>query len=56
MPQIRDSAQAEAEEDQAPEPNVSDMPLQPNEDGPHDVPDEQVIEKTLPADPGSVTT
>ncbi len=28
-------------------------PPMPDEDGPHDVPDEQVIEKTLPSGPAS---
>jgi len=27
------------------------MPPTPDEDGPHDVPDDQVIEKTLPSTP-----
>jgi hypothetical protein len=27
------------------------MSPKPDEDGPHDVPDEQVIEKTLPSQP-----
>jgi len=28
-----------------------DLPPTPDEDGPHDVPDDQVIEKTLPTTP-----
>jgi hypothetical protein len=28
-----------------------EMPRTPDEDGPHDVPDDQVIEKTLPTPP-----
>jgi hypothetical protein len=38
-----------AEEDQAP---TADGTGTPDQDGPHDVPDSQVIEKTLPAKTG----
>lgn len=42
------------EEGSQPEATEADtMPRpQPDEDGPHDVPDDDVIEKTLPAEPG----
>ena len=33
------------------EPPEDHVPPTPDEDGPHDVPDEQVIEKTLPTAP-----
>ncbi|NPC58374.1 hypothetical protein [Caenimonas soli] len=31
--------------------SIDEFPPVPDEDGPHDVPDEKVIEKTLPAVP-----
>lgn len=33
------------------QPNDAPAPARPDEDGPHDVPDDQVIEKTLPSSP-----
>jgi hypothetical protein len=51
------SAQNPAASADSDEPLDSQPPPTPDEDGPHDVPDDAVIEKTLPtgpvADPGS---
>ena len=33
------------------DPSVGEAPATPDEDGPHDVPDDTVIEKTLPSVP-----
>jgi hypothetical protein len=45
MQQHRPNAEDEDE-------RVEDIPPTPDQDGPHDVPDSQVIEKTLPAKSG----
>lgn len=37
--------------DSADDKPAEEFPPTPDEDGPHDVPDEQVIEKTLPTTP-----
>jgi hypothetical protein len=39
------------EPDQAPDGSPNEFPPVPDEDGPHDVPDEKVIEKTMPTKP-----
>ncbi len=50
MSPVQTPIAAEADADQAAEELT---PPTPDEDGPHDVPDDQVIEKTLPAKPAS---
>lgn len=40
-----------AAEDDSYESDAGQVPPTPDEDGPHDVPDEKVIEKTLPTNP-----
>lgn len=40
-----------AADDETPESDAGRVPPIPDEDGPHDVPDEKVIEKTLPTTP-----
>ncbi len=40
-----------AAEDDTPESDAGQVPPKPDEDGPHDVPDDTVIEKTLPTRP-----
>jgi hypothetical protein len=40
-----------AAEDDTPESEAGRVPPTPDEDGPHDVPDDAVIEKTLPTKP-----
>ena len=48
MSATQDPARGSVDPDEAPEDHV---PPTPDEDGPHDVPDDQVIEKTLPTVP-----
>lgn len=40
-----------ASDDDSDEPRDGEFPAVPDEDGPHDVPDDKVIEKTLPSAP-----
>jgi hypothetical protein len=53
MPESQQPTGTRADPDEAPA--AQPVPV-PDEDGPHDVPDEKVIEKTLPAAPGSSTS
>jgi hypothetical protein len=53
MPDPQQPAGSSADPDEAPAAQPAPVP---DEDGPHDVPDEKVIEKTLPAAPGSSTS
>lgn len=45
------AAQRPAGSDEDSDESPTEMTPTPDEDGPHDVPDEKVIEKTLPAHP-----
>lgn len=47
------STQKPTGSDEESDESINDMPHTPDEDGPHDVPDDKVIEKTLPAKPAS---
>lgn len=48
MSATRNPAGSDADADEAPD---DEIPPIPDEDGPHDVPNEKVIEKTLPTAP-----
>lgn len=50
MNAVQTPSASNAEADEAAEELI---PPTPDEDGPHDVPDDKVIEKTLPAKPAS---
>jgi hypothetical protein len=45
------TTQNRPQDEDRPEGAVDEQFSQPDEDGPHDVPDENVIEKTLPTSP-----
>lgn len=49
MSSTRKPAGSDDESDES----LFDVPPTPDEDGPHDVPDDKVIEKTLPTRPGA---
>jgi hypothetical protein len=53
MPDPQQPAGRSADPDEAPAGQPAPVP---DEDGPHDVPDDKVIEKTLPAAPVSIET
>jgi hypothetical protein len=51
MSATRDPAQRGVDPDDPDDSPADEIPPTPDEDGPHDVPDEKVIEKTLPTVP-----